>query len=122
MSDVTQKGDKLSGLVGESEQPIVSTSVDGVNSEYDNLKETWKQRHDELNKALEQTNRFQADLVGILNWLQGIKLRPLTSVNQWYKSKIQNGCFIKLCPAVPTYVSSDKLFIIVPNIYQIIPC
>ena len=71
MSDVAHKGDKLSDLVGESEQPIVSTSVKGVNSEFDNLKETWRQRHEELNAALEQTTRFQADLVGILNWLQG---------------------------------------------------
>lgn len=79
VTDVGHKGDELSELVGESEQPIVSTSVSGVNSEYDNLKDTWRQRHDELQAALEQTNKFQQELVGILNWLQGRTSRVLIS-------------------------------------------
>lgn len=69
---VTVKGRTLTGLVGESEQPIVTTSVSGVSTDYNTLKEAWKQRYQQLQAALDETNRFQSELVGILGWLQGM--------------------------------------------------
>lgn len=70
MSKISNRGDKLSGLVGDSEQPIISTSISGVNSEYNTLKEAWKRQYDLLQAALQETNKFQTELVKILNWLQ----------------------------------------------------
>lgn len=68
---VSRKGDTLSSLVGESQQPIVSMSMSGVNTDYQNLAEAWKQKYDQLQAALNETNQFQTDLVAILNYLQG---------------------------------------------------
>lgn len=74
MTGISGKGDRLSELVGASEEPVVSTSVSGVNDEYRQLKETWRERLEQLQASLDQTNKFQAELVNILNWLQGLLL------------------------------------------------
>lgn len=68
---VALTGRTLTDLVGESEQPIVTTSLSGVSTEYNTLKEAWKQRYQQLQAALDETNRFQNELVNILGWLQG---------------------------------------------------
>ena len=71
MTDVSKKGDMLTKLVGESEEPVVTTSIGGVNSEYSALRESWRQRLEQLQAAFDETNKFQGELVNILNWLQG---------------------------------------------------
>lgn len=80
MTRVSERGDTLTALVGESQQPIVTSSVSGVSSEYNSLREAWKQRYDQLQAALNETNKFQSDLVSILNWLQGKRQLCLPSV------------------------------------------
>ena len=71
MTDVSKKGDMLTKLVGESEEPVVTTSIGGVSSEYSALRESWRQRLEQLQAAFDETNKFQGELVNILNWLQG---------------------------------------------------
>jgi len=34
--------------------------------------QAWKARHDHLQESLDKTNKFQAELVDILSWLQGM--------------------------------------------------
>lgn len=72
VAGISEKGERLTDLVGASEGPVVSTGVSGVSSEYRALNDTWRLRLEQLQAALEQTNKFQAELIGILSWLQGI--------------------------------------------------
>jgi len=71
VENTSAKAEKLSAMVGESEKLLVSSSVDTVVSDFNALKETLGQRHSQLDDALADTHDFQANLVDVLNWLQG---------------------------------------------------
>uniref|UniRef100_H3AVM2 Microtubule actin crosslinking factor 1 n=1 Tax=Latimeria chalumnae TaxID=7897 RepID=H3AVM2_LATCH len=67
---------------GETEKPEVKKSIDEMNSAWENLKKTWKERMDKLEEAMQAAVQYQDALQGMFDWLDNavIKLCDMSSI------------------------------------------
>ncbi|KAG5831045.1 hypothetical protein ANANG_G00299720 [Anguilla anguilla] len=68
--DVVQNlGAELMASCGEPDKPVIKKSIDEVNSAWETLDKTWKERVDRLEEAMQTAVQFQDGLQGMFDWL-----------------------------------------------------
>ncbi|CAG09425.1 unnamed protein product, partial [Tetraodon nigroviridis] len=68
--DVVQnQGAELLTACGEPDKPVIKKSIDEVNSAWENLNKTWKERAERLEEAMQAAVQFQDGLQGMFDWV-----------------------------------------------------
>ncbi|XP_078477699.1 LOW QUALITY PROTEIN: dystonin-like, partial [Lampetra planeri] len=66
---VRNQGAELIAACGEPDKPVIKKSVDEVNSAWENLNKTWKERVERLEEAMQAAVQFQDGLQGMFDWV-----------------------------------------------------
>ncbi|NXO30815.1 DYST protein, partial [Cisticola juncidis] len=79
---VVSLGSELRAACGEPDKPIVNKSIDELNSAWDALNKTWKERVDKLGEAMQAAVQYQDGLQALFDWVDiaGSKLASLSPV------------------------------------------
>ncbi|XP_064001874.1 dystonin isoform X8 [Pogoniulus pusillus] len=79
---VVSLGSELRAACGEPDKPIVNKSIDELNSAWDALNKTWKERVDKLAEAMQAAVQYQDGLQAIFDWVDiaGGKLASMSPV------------------------------------------
>ncbi|XP_032072187.1 dystonin isoform X2 [Thamnophis elegans] len=79
---VVNLGSELIAACGEPEKPLVKKSIDELNSIWDGLNKTWKERVDKLGEAMQAAVQYQDGLQAMFDWVDiaGSKLTSMSPV------------------------------------------
>ncbi|KAM9345301.1 dystonin [Symphorus nematophorus] len=66
---VRNQGAELLTACGEPDKPVIKKSIDEVNSAWENLNKTWKERVERLEEAMQAAVQFQDGLQGMFDWV-----------------------------------------------------
>ncbi|XP_036235262.1 dystonin isoform X7 [Molothrus ater] len=79
---VVSLGSELRAACGEPDKPIVNKSIDELNSAWDALNKTWKERVDKLGEAMQAAVQYQDGLQALFDWVDiaGGKLASMSPV------------------------------------------
>ncbi|XP_054035917.1 dystonin isoform X5 [Dryobates pubescens] len=79
---VVSLGSELRAACGEPDKPIVNKSIDELNSAWDALNKTWKERVDKLAEAMQAAVQYQDGLQAVFDWVDiaGSKLASMSPV------------------------------------------
>ncbi|XP_078788449.1 dystonin isoform X11 [Oryzias latipes] len=66
---VRNQGAELLTACGEPDKPVIKKSIDEVNSAWENLSKTWKERVERLEEAMQAAVLFQDGLQGMFDWV-----------------------------------------------------
>ncbi|XP_069462273.1 dystonin isoform X19 [Ambystoma mexicanum] len=66
---VINLGAELIAACGEPDKPVVNKSIDELNSAWDSLNRTWKDRIYKLNEAMQAAVQYQDGLQAIFDWI-----------------------------------------------------
>ncbi|XP_029893740.1 dystonin isoform X4 [Aquila chrysaetos chrysaetos] len=82
LETVVSLGSELRAACGEPDKPIVNKSIDELNSAWDALNKTWKERVDKLVEAMQAAVQYQDGLQAIFDWVDiaGSKLASMSPV------------------------------------------
>ncbi|XP_075270754.1 dystonin isoform X14 [Opisthocomus hoazin] len=82
LETVVSLGSELRAACGEPDKPIVNKSIDELNSAWDVLNKTWKERVDKLVEAMQAAVQYQDGLQAIFDWVDiaGSKLASMSPV------------------------------------------
>ncbi|NXC39056.1 DYST protein, partial [Penelope pileata] len=82
LETVVSLGSELRAACGEPDKPIVNKSIDELNSAWEALNKTWKERVDKLDEAMQAAVQYQDGLQAIFDWVDiaGIKLASMSPV------------------------------------------
>ncbi|XP_061203848.1 dystonin isoform X2 [Neopsephotus bourkii] len=82
LETVVNLGSELRAACGEPDKPIVNKSIDELNSAWDGLNKTWKERVDKLAEAMQAAVQYQDGLQAIFDWVDiaGSKLASMSPV------------------------------------------
>nr|XP_013807806.1 PREDICTED: dystonin isoform X1 [Apteryx mantelli mantelli] len=82
LETVVNLGSELRAACGEPDKPIVNKSIDELNSAWDALNKTWKERVDKLVEAMQAAVQYQDGLQAIFDWVDiaGSKLASMSPV------------------------------------------
>ncbi|KAM6280747.1 dystonin isoform 10-T10 [Porphyrio hochstetteri] len=82
LETVVNLGSELRAACGEPDKPIVNKSIDELNSAWDALNKTWKERVDKLAEAMQAAVQYQDGLQAIFDWVDiaGSKLASMSPV------------------------------------------
>ncbi|KAM6433055.1 dystonin isoform 1-T1 [Rhynochetos jubatus] len=82
LETVVSLGSELRAACGEPDKPIVNKSIDELNSAWDALNKTWKERVDKLVEAMQAAVQYQDGLQAIFDWVDiaGGKLASMSPV------------------------------------------
>ncbi|CAM9961053.1 unnamed protein product [Bubo scandiacus] len=82
LETVVSLGSELRAACGEPDKPIVNKSIDELNSAWDALNKTWKERVDKLAEAMQAAVQYQDGLQAIFDWVDiaGSKLASMSPV------------------------------------------
>ncbi|NWX39069.1 DYST protein, partial [Steatornis caripensis] len=82
LETVVSLGSELRAACGEPDKPIVNKSIDELNSVWDALNKTWKERVDKLAEAMQAAVQYQDGLQAIFDWVDiaGSKLASMSPV------------------------------------------
>ncbi|NWV76463.1 DYST protein, partial [Dasyornis broadbenti] len=79
---VVSLGSELRAACGEPDKPIVNKTIDELNSAWDALNKTWKERVDKLGEAMQAAVQYQDGLQALFDWVDiaGSKLASMSPV------------------------------------------
>ncbi|NXF35012.1 DYST protein, partial [Nyctibius bracteatus] len=82
LETVVSLGSELRAACGEPDKPIVNKSIDELNSAWDALNKTWKERVDKLIEAMQAAVQYQDGLQALFDWVDiaGSKLASMSPV------------------------------------------
>ncbi|XP_068266571.1 dystonin isoform X3 [Nyctibius grandis] len=69
LETVVSLGSELRAACGEPDKPIVNKSIDELNSAWDALNKTWKERVDKLIEAMQAAVQYQDGLQALFDWV-----------------------------------------------------
>ncbi|XP_061914261.1 dystonin isoform X3 [Entelurus aequoreus] len=69
LDSVRNQGGELMTACGEPDKPVIRKSIDEVNSAWENLDKTWKERVERLEEAMQAAVQFQDGLQGMFDWV-----------------------------------------------------
>ncbi|XP_061645425.1 dystonin isoform X25 [Phyllopteryx taeniolatus] len=69
LDSVRSQGSELMTACGEPDKPVIRKSIDEVNSAWENLDKTWKERVERLEEAMQGAVQFQDGLQGMFDWV-----------------------------------------------------
>nr|XP_057914422.1 dystonin isoform X19 [Doryrhamphus excisus] len=69
LDSVQTQGAELMTACGEPDKPVIKKSIDEVNSAWENLNKTWKERVERLEEAMQAAVQFQDGLQGMFDWV-----------------------------------------------------
>ncbi|XP_010174972.1 dystonin-like, partial [Antrostomus carolinensis] len=82
LETVISLGSELRAACGEPDKPLVNKSIDELNSAWDALNKTWKERVDKLVEAMQAAVQYQDGLQALFDWVDiaGSKLASMSPV------------------------------------------
>ncbi|XP_015263784.1 PREDICTED: dystonin isoform X2 [Gekko japonicus] len=82
LDTVVSLGSELIAACGEPDKPLVNKSIDELNSAWDALNKTWKERVDKLEEAMQAAVQYQDRLQALFDWVDiaGSKLSSMSPV------------------------------------------
>ncbi|XP_077437935.1 dystonin isoform X6 [Vanacampus margaritifer] len=69
LDSVRNQGSELMTACGEPDKPVIKKSIDEVNSAWENLNKSWKERGERLEEAMQGAVQFQDGLQGMFDWV-----------------------------------------------------
>ncbi|XP_063346928.1 dystonin isoform X12 [Pelmatolapia mariae] len=69
LDGVRNQGAELMTACGEPDKPVIKKSLDEVNTAWENLNKTWKERGERLEEAMQAAVQFQDGLQGMFDWV-----------------------------------------------------